>query len=562
VSPIEPVTRARLEFAVNGRLVEQFAAITGDRSSLHTDEAFARRSLYRRPVAHGILPVSYLLLCQVLARPGCDARVAKISAKFIAPAHVDDALALVVDAANDADEAHGVFTFHIERRETREVLTRGSVTLAYAPGRASSARASAERASAWPQVDSLASVAMRALSIADLVKGDTDAFELSVTRELEHRLIAMLARGLPASAASGPVAAAAFDPCGMLAVASLSTLVGMRLPGATATFLEFEAEMNAPIELDRAYRLEGRIAHVSRGTSLLKIDVSIATQGSSVGAVRGRIAVLVNEPARQGKSADELRAAAMDLGLRDKVVLITGASRGIGETTAKLFALLGAKVVLNYRRSKADAERIVSEIATGGGVALALKADVADREQVAAMVDAAVARFGGIDVLVNNAVRDFRSIAYADLAWDEIQADLDVTLKGAFNCAKLVVPHMLKRGGGKIVNISSIYAENPPPDQLKYVVSKAALEGLARALAAELAGQNIQVNTVVPSFVDTEVSSRMHDALRKRKAQQSPMGRNASPEDVAHAVLFLASSFSSYTTGQRILVTGGGAPYL
>jgi 3-oxoacyl-[acyl-carrier protein] reductase len=195
-------------------------------------------------------------------------------------------------------------------------------------------------------------------------------------------------------------------------------------------------------------------------------------------------------------------------------------------------------------------------------VALALKADVADREQVAAMVDAAVARFGGIDVLVNNAVRDFRSIAYADLAWDEIQADLDVTLKGAFNCAKLVVPHMLKRGGGKIVNISSIYAENPPPDQLKYVVSKAALEGLARALAAELAGQNIQVNTVVPSFVDTEVSSRMHDALRKRKAQQSPMGRNASPEDVAHAVLFLASSFSSYTTGQRILVTGGGAPYL
>jgi 3-oxoacyl-[acyl-carrier protein] reductase len=558
VSPTEPKKTATLELAVEGRLVAQFAAITGDRSSLHTDESFASRSLYRRQVAHGMLPVSYLLLCGLLARQGYDARLERISAKFIAPAHVDDELALVVEAADAPDATTGVFAFRVERRATREVLTRGTVALAYAPGRA----AGAGRVSAGPQVDALASVAMRALEIAELVKGDTDSFELKVTRELGQRFVEMLARGLRPGTAPDPVAAPAFDACGMLAVASFSTLVGMRLPGATATFLEFEAELTAPIELDRKYRLEGRVAHVSRGTSLLKIDVSIAAQGASAGVVRGRIAALVNEPPRQRKSADQLRGAATDLKLRDKVVLITGASRGIGETTAKLFALFGAKVILNYRRSKTDAERIVSEIEAGGGVALALKADVADQRQVAAMVDGAVTRFGGIDVLVNNAVRDFRSIAYSDLDWDEIQADLDVTLKGAFTCAKLVVPHMLKRGGGKIVNISSIYAENPPPDQLKYVVSKAALEGLARGLAAELAGHNIQVNTVVPSFVDTEASSRMHDALRKRKAQQSPMRRNASPEDVAQAVLFLASSFSSYTTGQRILVTGGGAPYL
>ena len=178
------------------------------------------------------------------------------------------------------------------------------------------------------------------------------------------------------------------------------------------------------------------------------------------------------------------------------------------------------------------------------------------------MIDKIVERFGHVDVLVNNAVRNFDSIAYEDLTWEEMQLDLDVSLKGAFLCAKAVTPGMIANGGGKIINVSSVYASDPPRDQLKYVVSKAAVEGLTRGLASELADRNIQVNAVVPSFVDTEVASRLHAGIRRKKAQAAAMSRNAKPEEVAQAVVFLASAFSSYTTGQRLLVTGGGPPYL
>jgi 3-oxoacyl-[acyl-carrier protein] reductase len=546
---------AIVEFAVSAAMVERFAALTGDRSSLHTDEAFARRSIYRRPVVHGMLPVSYLLLAETMSPPGHVARIDKLAAKFIAPAFVGDELALAVEQAPDPEARQDAktYAFRVERRPTGEELTRGSVTVRHV-ARARSADGGVLARRGPP--GAVAAVGMRSLAIADLAKGHTDGFEFAVTNDLTQAFSALLAQGLRTSSSGEP----ALDAAQMLAFALFSTLVGMRLPGETATFLELEADAE-PIELGREYRLEGRVAHASRSTSIVKVDVAIApTDAPGAGAVRGRIAALVNKPARRSRSMAELRRTT-DLGLRDKVALITGASRGIGETTAKLFALLGAKVVLNYRRSKSEAERIADEIAAAGGSALAVQADVSDREQVAAMVDMAVARFGGIDVLVNNAVRDFRSIAFAALDWTEIQADLDVTLKGAFWCSKLVAPHMLARGGGKIVNISSIYADDPPPDQLKYVVSKAALEGLARALAAEFAGKNIQVNTVVPAFVDTEIASQMHDAVKSFKARESPMKRNASPEDVAHAVLFLASSFSSYTTGQRILVTGG-APFL
>jgi len=248
--------------------------------------------------------------------------------------------------------------------------------------------------------------------------------------------------------------------------------------------------------------------------------------------------------------------------LKGKVVLITGASRGIGETTAKLFALFGARVIVNYHRGKEDADRIVQEILDEGGAAIAVQADVTQSDQVQRMVEKGIERFGAIHILVNNAVRDFRPISFADLTWDEIQKDLDVIVKGAFHCCKAVAPFMLEQGGGKIVNISSIAVDDPPPDQLKYVLSKSALVGLARSLSMEFASRNIQVNTVVPNFVETDLVSHVQESFRKKIAKDTPMNRHASPVDVAHAVLFLASAFSSYTTGQKIMVTGGKLPYL
>jgi 3-oxoacyl-[acyl-carrier protein] reductase len=224
--------------------------------------------------------------------------------------------------------------------------------------------------------------------------------------------------------------------------------------------------------------------------------------------------------------------------------------------------LLGAKVIVGYHRGAEDAARIVAEIRAEGGDATAAAADVTRPDQVRSLVGLGVERYGTIHILVNNAVRDYRPIPFLDLAWDEVQSDLDVAAKGAFLCCQQVIPLMLAQGGGKIINISSIAVDNPPQGQTKYVMAKSALVGLTRSLSIEYAARNIQVNLVVPSFVETDLVAHVPDGFRRKIARDTPMQRLASPIEVAQAVVFLASAFSSFTTGQKVMVTGGGAPYL
>lgn len=541
-------------FSVSQDTVERFATLTGDRSSLHVDEDFARVSVYRKRVAHGMLPVAYLGLVDGLRVDGFVCRPKRIQGHFIEPVFPGDRLNLVVEiAAEQAGDSELALDYRVEKPLTDSVVTKGTLVVGYEKSPAAPAAEGGGPATIVTEPGP-----MRALQIDDVARGDETRLDLAVSAGAVEAMLDCLRSGIEAA---GEPAGGDFDHATLLAVLAFSTLVGMRLPGESATFLEFTADVAEPVRIGADYGLAGTVTHASRATSILKTRVSVAPAGGGEAAIEGKVVALVNPPRRPIRTIADLKASALDPGLRDKVVLITGASRGIGETMAKLFALVGSKVVVNYRRGQADAERIVKEIVDEGGTAIAVRADVTDSEQVREMVRTAVDRFGGVDVLVNNAVRDFRSIAYDDLGWDEMQGDLDVTVKGAFNCCKAVTPHMLERGGGKIVNVSSVYADDPPPDQLKYVVSKAALDGLTRGLSVEFAERNIQVNAVVPSFVDTDIASHIYDAIRSKKAQESPMKRNATPEDVAQAVVFLASSFSSYMTGQRVMVTGGGAPY-
>jgi len=274
------------------------------------------------------------------------------------------------------------------------------------------------------------------------------------------------------------------------------------------------------------------------------------------------VTALVNQPHRIMPTIKDMKTAAADMGIRGKVVLITGASRGIGETIAKLLSLHGARIIVNYHRGKDDATRVVREITAEGGDAIAVQADVTRLDEVRRMITEAGDRYGPINVLVNNAVRDFRPIPFLNLTWDEIQMDLDVVAKGAFHCCREVIPHMLVAGGGKIINISSVAVDDPPPDQVKYVLAKSALVGLTRSLSIEFAAKNIQVNLVVPNFIETDLVAHIPEGFRARIARETPMQRLGSPIEVAQAVVFLASSLSAFTTGQKIMVTGGGAPYL
>jgi 3-oxoacyl-[acyl-carrier protein] reductase len=351
----------------------------------------------------------------------------------------------------------------------------------------------------------------------------------------------------------------------LLALTLFSTLVGTRLPGDSATFLEFAAELAREIETGNPYRLEGIVTHISNATRILNVGVSVLEkrERGSEPVVRGRVTSLVNEPHRIMPTIKELKeASATDMSLRGKVVLVTGASRGIGETIAKLLSLYGARTIVNYHRGKDDALRIVGEITAEGGSARAIQADVTRLEQVRAMVAEGKDRFGTIHILVNNAVRDYRPIPFLSLTWEEIQRDLDVIAKGAFHCCQEVIPLMLAAGGGKIINISSVAVDNPPAHQAKYVLAKSALVGLTRSLSIELASKNIQVNLVVPSFIETDLVAHIPEGFRARIAREAPMQRLGTPIDVAQAVVFLASSLSAFTTGQKIMVTGGGAPYL
>ena len=404
---------------------------------------------------------------------------------------------------------------------------------------------------------------VRALQLEEIEKGMRDQLDFRISATTEQAFLDLLARGTGRAVADLAAVPDRFHVPSLLAVLLFSTSVGVSLPGAWATFLEFAARIDRPVELDTGYALVGEVAHRSTATRIVRKTMTVRADGAANQVmVAGKVAALVNAPSRAMPTMTELKGSAMDLGLGGKVVLITGASRGIGETTAKLFALAGAKVIVNYHRGADDAARVVREITAAGGEAAAVAADVSDPEQVRALVQSARDRYGTVHVLVNNAARDFRPIPFLQLTWEDVQRDLDVIVKGTLLCCQQVVPLMLESGGGKIINISSVATDDPPPDQAKYVMAKAALVGLTRSLAVELASRNIQVNMVVPSFVETDLVAHVPEGFRRKIARDTPMGRLASSVDVAQAVLMLASPFTSFTTGQRLLVTGGGAPYL
>lgn len=347
---------------------------------------------------------------------------------------------------------------------------------------------------------------------------------------------------------------------GMLPLTAVSALVGMRLPGRNAVLLAVESSFRAPVRIGDKLRVAGRVLTKSAGTRIIKLQVEITNLTTSQLVTEAQAEVFIAPPPRKGVTMAELQKLDLDFDFTGKTVLVTGASRGIGEATAKLFAHRGANVVVNYLQGKSDAEAVVQDICGHGRKAVAVKADVSVPAEVEGMVQSALAAFKRIDILVNNAVRDASPIRFEELSWEAMQEDIDVTLKGAFLCCKAVLPHMLAQGGGSIINISTVFTEAPVPHFARYITSKSGLVGLSRALAVELADRNVRVNLVAPGVTPTDLTNTLSDQAFKRMAEQNPMKRTCQPLDVAKAVVFLASPYAQYTTGQQIRVTGGSPP--
>jgi 3-oxoacyl-[acyl-carrier protein] reductase len=241
--------------------------------------------------------------------------------------------------------------------------------------------------------------------------------------------------------------------------------------------------------------------------------------------------------------------------LEGRVALVTGASQGIGHACALNLARHGASVALAARNQQ-KLDELAAEIGAAGGKAAAFPMDVADEEQIKSGVKSAIAHFGKIDILVNNAgiTRDQLVMRMKRADWDAV---LSINLTSAYLAIQQVIPGMLKQRWGRIVNISSVFGQMGQAGQANYAASKAGLIGLTMAIAREVASRNITSNAVAPGFIETNMTAVLSEELKQNALKQIPLGRVGTPEDVAHAVTFLASEEASYITGHVLNVNGG-----
>lgn len=241
--------------------------------------------------------------------------------------------------------------------------------------------------------------------------------------------------------------------------------------------------------------------------------------------------------------------------LKDRVAIVTGASRGIGRCIAQYLARQGARIVAVSRKQQ-DTEALVAEIKNQGGGAISVAADVAVEGDVTAMIDAAQEAFGQIDILVNNAgiTRDTLLARMKEDDWDAV---MNINLKGAFLCTRAAAKVMNKQRYGRIINVTSVVGQMGNIGQANYCASKGGLMGLTRSNARELARRNVTVNAVAPGFIETDMTAELPEKVRTDMAAQIPLGRFGAPEDVAAAVAFLASEQAGYITGHELSVNGG-----
>ncbi len=234
-----------------------------------------------------------------------------------------------------------------------------------------------------------------------------------------------------------------------------------------------------------------------------------------------------------------------------QTVLITGGSRGIGAATAELFAQKGYNVIINYNKNAEKAMELASK--TGG---TAIQADISDPDAVKKMIDTIINRYKKIDVLVNNAGIALQGM-FDSISDNEIRKLYDTNIAGTLNCTKLVVPHMLRRKYGKIINVSSMWGQVGASCEVHYSATKSAIIGFTKALAKEVGPSGINVNCVSPGFIMTDMTSCYSEDEIADICQEIPLCRAGTPYDVAEVIVFLASESARYVTGQNLGVNGG-----
>ncbi|MEC7645888.1 MAG: 3-oxoacyl-[acyl-carrier-protein] reductase [Bacteroidota bacterium] len=242
--------------------------------------------------------------------------------------------------------------------------------------------------------------------------------------------------------------------------------------------------------------------------------------------------------------------------LKDKNVIITGASRGIGKGIAQMFTKHGANIAFTYRSSDERAKELEKELSGNSCSVKGYKSDASDFEAAQQLASDVIKDFGSIDVLVNNAgiTKDGLLMRMSEEDFDSVMA---INMKSVFNMTKAVIPAMLKARFGSIINMSSVVGVKGNPGQANYAASKAGINGFTKSIALELGSRNIRCNAIAPGFIETEMTENLGEEVIKQWKDQIPLKRIGNPEDIANTTLFLASDLSSYVTGQVLNVCGG-----
>lgn len=336
---------------------------------------------------------------------------------------------------------------------------------------------------------------------------------------------------------------------GMLTASFISTIIGKHIPGRGALWMSQNLEFLLPVRIGDRLQIRATVTAVQVSQRLLSLRTEISNQHEQL-VLTGESKVKVLEANPEPALKPEKPVT--------EVVIVTGASRGIGAATALLLASQGYAVVVNFHKDEEGALRLLSRIEQAAGRAVAVRGDVSRREDAKRLVETAVSRFGGLGAIVNNASPPPIPKPFAKLSSEDIEAHIRVQYYGAFNLIQEALPHLERASNAAVVNIGSIYTDNVPSSQMAhYCAAKAALTSLTKSLAVEYGPKGIRFNILAPGMTETVMIADLPEKAKMLARMQTPLRRLGTPEDAAAGVAFLLGPGGRHITGETLRVCGG-----
>lgn len=393
---------------------------------------------------------------------------------------------------------------------------------------------------------------MQVKSYADFNIGDFAKIEHVITEDDVNKFAALTGDNNPLHVNKSFAKKTVFKDTvahGMLGASFVSTLIGKHIPGNGALWVSQHFDFLLPVRVGDTLIIHAKIIEKHESQNILVLETEIMNQHKQT-VVKGSAKVKCLQIENQVESSDDKQ--------NEKVVIITGASRGIGATTAEYLASKGYRVVINYSKDYTGAEAVLAAILAKGGEAITYQADVRNSEAVNEMVDKTIETYGTVSGLVYGATSKIIAADFHALEWKDMEDHLNVQFRGAFNCTQRVLKEFMKRKHGSVVFIGSLAADVAPMLKVtSYATAKAALHSLAKSLALEYGPMGLRFNIVSPGMTETGLIADIPEKTRLLTKMQIPLRRLAKPNDIAGAIEFLLSSKAEHITGETLRIYGG-----